>query len=75
MAVAVGGIATFEAVADALVAVGASDRDKIHILAAAMNVVAVPALSLERYRGDEAIVELFSSRGVRFAEPREGGAR
>ncbi len=64
--------ATFEAVADALVAVGAGDRIKIHILAAAMNVVGVPALSLNRYREDEAIVELFASRGVRLAEQAGG---
>jgi len=70
-----GDTATFEAVADALVAVGAGDRAKIHILAAAMNVVGVPALSLQRYQQDEAIVELFASRGVCFAEPREGGAQ
>ena len=62
--------ATFEAVADALVRVGASDRIKTHILAATMDVVGVPMLSVKRYRNDPAIVALFASRGVTLvAEP------
>lgn len=65
---------TFEAVADALVAVGAADRIKTHILAATMDVVGVPMLSLSRYRQDPAIVALFAQRGVRFIDPGNGGA-
>lgn len=57
---------TFEAVADALVEIGASNRIKTHILAATMDVVGVPMLSIQRYRHDAAIVELFGERGVRF---------
>lgn len=63
---------TFEAVADALVKVRASDRIKTHILAATMDVVGVPMLSVNRYRQDAAIVALFASRGVRIVAP-EGG--
>jgi len=55
---------TFEAVADALVKVHAADRIKTHILAATMDVVGVPMLSVKRYRNDPAIVALFASRGV-----------
>lgn len=62
---------TFEAVADALVEIGASDRIKTHILAATMDVVGVPMLSINRYRHDTAIVELFGKRGVRFREGAE----
>lgn len=49
---------TFEAVADALVRVRASDRIKTHILAATMDVVGVPMLSVKRYKRDAAIVAL-----------------
>jgi len=70
-----GDIETFEAVADALVRVGASDRIKTHILAATMDVVGVPMLSVKRYRDDPAIVALFASRGVRILAPNEDGAR
>jgi hypothetical protein len=66
---------TFEAVADALVRVGASDRIKTHILAATMDVVGVPMLSVKRYKDDAAIVALFASRGVRILGPDEGGPR
>lgn len=57
----------FEAVADALVKVGAGARIKRHILAATMDVVGVPMLSVKRYRTDTAIVDLFASRGVTLA--------
>lgn len=60
----------FEAVADALVKVRASDRIKTHILAATMDVVGVPMLSVKRYRDDAAIVALFASRGVTLAPER-----
>lgn len=69
-----GDIQTFEAVADALVRVGASDRLKTHILAATMDVVGVPMLSVKRYRNDPAIVALFASRGVRIVEDTPKGA-
>lgn len=62
---------TFEAVADALVEIGATDRIKTHILAATMDVVGVPMLSINRYRHDTAIVELFGKRGVRFKDGTE----
>lgn len=62
---------TFEAVADALVEISASDRIKTHILAATMDVVGVPMLSIQQYRHDMAIVELFGKRGVRFKEGAE----
>ncbi len=62
---------TFEAVADALVKVRAADRIKTHILAATMDVVGVPMLSVKRYRGDAAVVALFASRGVTLLP--EGG--
>lgn len=64
----------FEAVADALVQIQAPDRIKRHILAATMDVVGVPMMSIERYRDDQAIVALFGERGVRFVEPDEDGA-
>jgi hypothetical protein len=64
---------TFEAVADALVRVGAADRIKTHILAATMDVVGVPMLSVKRYRDDTAIVALFATRGVTLL-PRAGDA-
>lgn len=60
---------TFEAVADALVKVRASDRVKTRVLAATMDVVGVPMLSVNRYREDAAIVALFASRGVRIVAP------
>lgn len=60
---------TFEAVADALVKVRAADRIKTHILAATMDVVGVPVLSVNRYRSDKAIVALFASRGVTIVAP------
>lgn len=65
-------IETFEAVADALVKVRASDRIKTHILAATMDVVGVPMLSVKRYADDAAIVALFASRGVTIAAPKGG---
>lgn len=67
--------ATFESVADALVRVGASDRIKTHILAATMDVVGVPMLSVKRYRNDKAIVALFASRGVTLLPEPGGDAR
>jgi hypothetical protein len=60
---------TFEAVADALVKVRAADRVKTSILAATMDVVGVPMLSVNRYRQDAAIVALFASRGVTIVAP------
>lgn len=66
---------TFEAVADALIAVGATDRVTTRILAATMDVVGVPVLSVKRYRDHEAIVALFAERGVRLVPPYQGGAR
>lgn len=66
-------IQIFEAVADALVGVPVPDRVKRHILAATMDVVGVPMLSVQRYRDDPAIVALFAERGVRIV-PDAGGA-
>jgi hypothetical protein len=60
--------ATFEAVADALIAANASALTKRLILAATMDVVGVPALSINRYRHDAAVVGLFAERGVRYRE-------
>lgn len=59
---------TFEAVAYALLEIGAPDRIKTHILAATMDMVGVPALSIQRYRHDPAIAGLFAERGVRFRD-------
>lgn len=64
--------AIFEAVADALVQIEAPDRIKRSILAATMDQVGVPMMSLERYRDDEAIVALFAERGVRFVTEADG---
>lgn len=64
---------TFEAVADALVKVKASARIKKHILAATMDVVGVPMMSVLRYKNDPAIVALFAERGVTLRP--EGGAK
>lgn len=66
--------ALFEAVADVLVWAQASDRVKTHILAATMDEVGVPMMSLERYRDDPAIVALFAERGVRFVTDTDGSA-
>lgn len=66
--------AVFEAVADALVQLGAPDRVKTRILAATMDQVGVPMMSLERYRDDKAIVALFAERGVRFVTDTDGGS-
>lgn len=63
---------TFEAVADALAKVGASDRIKRHILAATMDVIGVPMLSVLKYRDDAAIVALFAERGVALRPEGEG---
>lgn len=63
--------AIFEAVADALIEVGANDNQKKRILASTMDVVGVPMMSIHRYRDDAMIVELFGERGVRFATDEE----
>jgi hypothetical protein len=62
---------TFDAVADALIRERATDKTKTTTLAALMDCVGVPMMSLQRYRDDEVIVALFASRGVRFAAPEE----
>jgi hypothetical protein len=68
----IGDTETFEAVADALTRIFVSDRVKTHILAATMDVVGVPMLSVKRYRDDAAIVALFAERGVRIVPPTDG---
>lgn len=61
----------FETLADQLIADGADDRTKHDRLAAMMDRVGVPMMSLQRYRDDPAIVALFAERGVRFASQEE----
>ncbi|MEU4804376.1 hypothetical protein [Actinosynnema sp. NPDC023587] len=57
----------FNAVADALIAVGVGTREKKRILASTMDVVGVPFLSFAHYESDQAITELFGERGIRRA--------
>jgi hypothetical protein len=54
----------FEAVADALVKTPTPNRIKRHILAATMDVVGVPMMSVLKYKNDPEIVSLFAERGV-----------
>jgi hypothetical protein len=65
-------IQIFEAVADALVSVPVPDRVKTHILAATMDMVGVPMMSVVKYKADLAIVALFASRGVTLRAEGEG---
>lgn len=64
----------FEAIADELVRQNADDQTKHDVLAAVMDRVGVPMMSLQRYRDDAAIVALFAERGVRFVTPEEKAA-
>lgn len=64
----------FNAVADALIKVDASDRIKHDVLAATMDKVGVPFMSFERYIEDPAIVALFNERGVRVMTDEEKAA-
>lgn len=66
--------AIFEAVADALVRVGAPGHVKTEILSATMDVTGVCPFSAERYGGDPAIVALFATRGVTFVAEAPAGA-
>ena len=62
----------FEAVADALVATPTPNRIKRHILAATMDVVGVPMMSVLKYKNDPEIVKLFAERGVTLRPEGEG---
>src|SRR5439155_11827286 len=64
----------FEVLADRLIAEGADGQTKHDQLAAMMDRVGVPVMSLERYRDDPAIVGLFAERGVRIASQEEMAA-
>ncbi len=61
----------FEAVADQLVKLRADDTTKHDVLAAVMDRVGVPMMSIQRYRRDRAIIALFAERGVRLATDQE----
>jgi len=56
----------FEAVANELIANKVDDATKHDVLAALMDHVGVPMVSVQQYRQDPAIVALFAERGVRL---------
>lgn len=64
----------FPEIADSLIFYAVDDQTKHDVLAALMDHLGVPALLLENYRDDPAIVALFAERGVRFATPEEAEA-
>lgn len=64
----------FNAVADALIGVGAPAKVKLKVLAATMDNVGVPFMSFQRYLDDPTIVGLFGERGIRqITEEEEKG--